>query len=138
MDKKRYTILIVDDEQSITDLMSDYLEEEGYVTITTQNPLEALTYVENGDARIVITDIKMPEMSGIELLENIKKVNGLVQVIIMTGYGSLENTVRCLEQGANDYLLKPFKNLEEVKSVIDMTIEKISRWEKVIKNLYSK
>jgi DNA-binding NtrC family response regulator len=138
MNLEKYKILIVDDDDSILSLMSDYLLQEGYSVKTTNNPLEALKVVEDGSAKIILTDIKMPEMNGIDLLEKVKKINGLVQVIIMTGYGSLENTVRCLEQGANDYLLKPFKNLTEVKNVLDLTIEKLARWEKVITNIYAK
>ena len=137
MKLSKYKILIVDDEDTILELLSDYLTESGFSVETINNPVEALKIVEKGVIKIVLTDIKMPEMSGIELLENIKRINGLVQVVIMTGYGSLENTVRCLEQGANDYLLKPFNNMDEVKSVINKTIEKLDRWENVLKDIYS-
>ncbi|MFC1856028.1 response regulator [Thermodesulfobacteriota bacterium] len=138
MEKSKYPILIVDDEESITELLSDYLEQEGFSVQSTNNPLEALTIVENENIKIILTDIKMPELSGIELLEKVKKINGLIQVIIMTGYGTLENTVQCLEQGANDYLLKPFKNLLEIKNIIGLTMDKLTRWEAVIKDIYVK
>jgi two-component system NtrC family response regulator len=138
MNIKKYKILIVDDEPSITDLLGDYLSQEGYTAQTTTSPLEALEIAEEGEVKIMLTDIKMPDMSGIELLEKVKQINGLIQVIIMTGYGSLENTVKCLEQGANDYMLKPFKNLTEVKDIIDLTINKLHRWEKVISDIYNK
>ena len=138
MDLKKYKILIVDDEESILGLISDFLKQEGYDVETTSDPLKALKIIEEGEIKIALTDIKMPVMDGVELLENIKRINGLVQVIIMTGYGSLENTVKCLEKGANDYLLKPFENMNEVKTIIDMTIEKLIRWENVITDIYSK
>jgi DNA-binding NtrC family response regulator len=138
MDIKKYKILIVDDEDSILDLLKDFFTQEGYNVETTNDPLKALKIVEEGETKIALTDIKMPVMDGIELLENIKRINGLVQVIIMTGYGSLENTVRCLEKGANDYLLKPFENMNEIKNIIDLTIDKLTRWEKVITDIYSK
>ena len=136
MDVKKYKMLIVDDEATIIELLGDYFEQEGFSVVTTVDPFEALKIVEDGGIKIVLTDIKMPKMTGIELLEKIKEINGLVQVIIMTGYGSLENTVKCLEQGANDYLLKPFKSMDEIKEIVNMTINKIFRWEKVIKDIY--
>lgn len=138
MQISKYKILIVDDEETILELLEDFLSQEGFNVQTTNNPLLALEIVESGGIKIVLTDIKMPEMDGIKLLEEIKKINGLVQVIIMTGYGALDNTVRCLEQGANDYILKPFKNMNEIKDIIDITIQKLIRWENVIKDLYRK
>jgi len=136
MDIKKYKLLIVDDESTIIELLGDYFDQLGFSVETTDNPLNALKIVENGGIKIVLTDIKMPKMNGIELLEKIKEVNGLVQVIIMTGYGSLENTVKCLEQGANDYILKPFKDMDEIRNIVQLTIDKIARWESAITNIY--
>lgn len=138
MDLKKYKLLVVDDEKSIIDLLKDYFEMEGFSVQTTDSPLEALKIIEEGEIKVVLTDIKMPKMNGIELLQRTKKINGLIQVIIMTGYGSLENTVKCLEEGANDYLLKPFKSMDAVKDIVTITIEKLARWEKVIKSIYVK
>ena len=138
MELKKYKILIVDDEETILELISDYLTQEGFSVETTTDPLDALEKVENGKVKIILTDIKMPKMDGITLLENIKKINGLVQVIIMTGYACLDNTVKCLEEGANDYLIKPFKNLAEVKEIVTLTVNKLNRWEKVVKDIYTR
>ena len=138
MNSRKYKLLIVDDEKTILELLSDFFKKFGYDVTVTDDPFKAVKIIENGDANIVLTDIKMPKMSGIELLKKIKVINGLVQVIIMTGYGSLENTVECLEMGANDYLLKPFKNMDEVRDIVDMTAKKLTRWENVISDIYVK
>ncbi len=138
MELNKFKILIVDDEETILELMHDYLSQEGYNVQTTSDPLEAIEIITGGNIHIVLSDIKMPRMNGDELLEKIKAINGLVQVIIMTGFASLDNTVRCLESGANDYLLKPFKDMKEVKDIINLTINKLSRWQQVVKDIYVK
>ena len=104
MDKK---ILVVDDEEIIRESITFILQKEGYQVSGAVNGAEAYDMVMNEPFDLVITDIEMPEMKGIELLEKIVKLDSRIAVMIITAYGSLETANRALRAGAGDYLLKP-------------------------------
>ncbi|KAB2909246.1 MAG: sigma-54 dependent transcriptional regulator [Ignavibacteriales bacterium] len=104
MDKK---ILVVDDEEIIRESITFILQKEGYQVSGAVNGAEAYDMVMNEPFDLVITDIEMPEMKGIELLEKIVKLDSRIAVMIITAYGSLETAIRALRAGAGDYLLKP-------------------------------
>lgn len=126
-------VLIVDDEVEINNTLTRFLElEDRYSIDSVTDPFEALEKVKREKIHILLSDIMMPGMSGIELLEQVKMVDGLTQVIMMTAYSTIDKVVDCLEKGANDYILKPFDDLEEVKKVIDITAEKLSRWKQAL------
>lgn len=130
--KQKYKILIVDDEEEIAITLKKHLEIEGYTVDVVQNGAAAFEKIKNGKYHIVLTDIVMPEMDGIELLKEIKGYDALTQVIMMTGYSTMDKTLSCLESGANDYILKPFKSVEEVVQIIDYSIKKLERWRESI------
>ena len=128
----KINLLIVDDEIEICNTLKRYLElEPDYRIDVYTNPLDALEKIKKGSVQIVLTDIMMPEMNGIDLLREIKKADGLVQVIMMTAFSSVDKVIACLEAGAADYIMKPFEDLEEVKELIDQTIKKLTRWRKL-------
>ncbi|SPD72707.1 Acetoacetate metabolism regulatory protein AtoC [uncultured Desulfobacterium sp.] len=102
------SILIVDDEAEIRSAMSHALRRCGYSVESAASGLEALEKIKNEYFGLVITDVKMPEMSGIEVLSNIKKISDDIQVIIITGYGTIDNAVEAMREGASDYITKPF------------------------------
>jgi YesN/AraC family two-component response regulator len=77
---------------------------------------------------IILSDIVMPEMNGLELLTHIKEYDPLAQVIMMTGYSTMETTMLSLEKGASDYILKPFKDSQDVIKIVKMSEEKLNRW----------
>ena len=104
------TVLIVDDEKNYPPILSAVLEEEGFETLTANSGREALEIVQNADVDIVLTDMKMPAMDGIELLERIKKKDPDLPVIMMTAHGTVEKAVEAMQKGAYSYLLKPFDN----------------------------
>ena len=104
------TILIVDDEKNYPLILSAVLEEEGFETLTANSGKEALEKLSNSDVDLVLTDMKMPSMDGIELLERIKKINFELPVIMMTAYGTVEKAVEAMQKGAYNYILKPFDN----------------------------
>lgn len=104
------TILIVDDEKNYPLILSAILEEEGYETLTANSGQEALEKLNHSDVDLVLTDMKMPSMDGIELLERIKKINFELPVIMMTAYGTVEKAVEAMQKGAYNYILKPFDN----------------------------
>lgn len=109
-------VLIVDDEQQMRLAIGETLRRAGYSTSEAPTPLEGLTLFNNTEYDLVISDIRMPEMSGIELLARLKSQNPNVPVIMVTAYGTIEDAVETMKRGAEDYLLKPFSPdyLEEV------------------------
>jgi two-component system NtrC family response regulator len=103
-------ILIVDDEKNYTMIIGEILQEEGYTSFTASSGMEALDILNNEIIDLIITDVKMPGMSGIQLLEKIKEINPDLPVIIMTAYGSVEKAVDAMHRGAYTFILKPFEN----------------------------
>ncbi len=104
------TILIVDDEKNYPTIIGELLSEEGYSTLTASSGMEALDILNTKLVDLVLTDVKMPGMSGIQLLENIKEIIPDTPVIIMTAYGSVEKAVEAMHKGAYTFILKPFEN----------------------------
>ncbi|PID56949.1 MAG: Fis family transcriptional regulator [Ignavibacteriae bacterium] len=100
-------ILIADDEKGIRDSLKMILDEEGYETTAVENGDEALALIERNEYHLVISDIKMPGLNGIQLLEKGSKISPDTYFIIMTAYASVETAVEALRNGAYDYLLKP-------------------------------
>lgn len=111
------TILIVDDEKNYLVVLSSFLSGEGYEPITADNAQQALDIVENTDLDLVLTDMKMPSMDGIELLRRIKEKSPDLPVVMMTAYGTVEKAVEAMQLGAFNFVLKPFQN-ETLKQII--------------------
>ncbi len=101
-------ILIVDDERTIRDSLNVVLKEEGYGTAVASTGKEALRHAEEQSFDLIITDLKMPEMDGMELLRKCRKMCPQTFIIIITAHGSLESAIEALRIGAYDYILKPF------------------------------
>ena len=107
-------ILVVDDEVSIREMIKKGLSQMGEFNVeTAQNGVEAIEKIEKEIFDLVLTDLKMPEMDGLELLKNIKGTRPEVMVILMTAYGSIETAVEAMKMGANDYITKPI-NFEDL------------------------
>ncbi len=129
----KLTILIVDDEIEIIKTLTRFLEiDDRFIIKSTTDPIEALNIVKKEKVHVLLTDIMMPEMDGIDLLTQVKSVDGLTQVIMMTAFSTVSKVVTCLGRGANDYILKPFDNLEDVQKIIDISATKIERWTRVL------
>lgn len=117
-------ILAVDDEPDMLKLLSMIIREKTpYETVTTNNPLEALELTKQGGFDLVIADLKMPGLDGIELLEAIKRVDEDIPVIIITAYGTVESAVESMHKGGFDFITKPFK-----KEQILYTIDRALKW----------
>jgi len=104
------TVLIVDDEKNYLVVLGAFLAEQGYETITADNAEQALEIVKSTDLDLVVTDMKMSPMDGIELLRHIKAVYPDLPVIMMTAYGTVEKAVEAMQLGAFNFILKPFQN----------------------------
>jgi DNA-binding NtrC family response regulator len=110
--KNTITILIVDDEAMIRNLLEKILSKEGYKILMAKDGQEALDILSNSKVEIVISDMKMPRMNGLELLKHIKKDRPEIGVVIMTGYGDTYTVKDALLLGADEYITKPFKSYE--------------------------
>ncbi len=118
-----FPILFVDDDLQILDVVSAYLARYGYTVDTENSGLAALERIEQNDYAIVFTDLIMPEISGLDLLKAAKKVNPVTEVVIVTGYGTIESAIEALKLGGYDYLQKPI-NFERLRILIERIIEK--------------
>ncbi len=116
------TILIVDDEKNYLVILEALLAPDGYEIITEDNALNALRLIRETDLDLIISDMKMPGMSGMELLEEAKRIDPELPVIIMTAYGTIEMAVEAMKKKAYDYITKPFRN-EELKLTIRKALE---------------
>jgi response regulator RpfG family c-di-GMP phosphodiesterase len=120
---ERPRVLVVDDEKFIRDILADFLGMEGYAVRTAEDGAAALTELRAASYDIVISDLKMPRMGGIELLAQITTTAPNALTVIMTGFGTVETAIDAMKRGAYDYILKPFK-VEEVIHVVARGIEK--------------
>ncbi len=124
------TILIVDDEEEILEGLRRRFELEDIQVETCNSSIKALELSKKHKYKIVITDIKMPEMNGIDFLKEIKQINPLCNVIMMTGYSNMTFVVECLSAGACDYFTKPFEDLDTLIDSVKHTIDRVRRWKK--------
>ncbi|EGJ49319.1 sigma-54 dependent transcriptional regulator [Desulfocurvibacter africanus] len=111
------TILVIDDEQNYLLVLSTLLEDQGYNVTAIPDPETALAYLEESEVDVVITDMKMPKLSGQHVLEHVRRNYPQVPVLIMTAFGSIEAAVEAMRVGAFDYISKPFSNDELLLSV---------------------
>ena len=119
---KDYSILITDDEQSQRDILSGYLKKKGFKVFSAASGKEAIKIVNENAVDIILSDYKMPELTGLELITKIKEINPEISFVIITAYGTVETAVDAMKQGAFDYISKPV-NLDELDLLIDKIIE---------------
>ncbi|NTV15545.1 MAG: sigma-54-dependent Fis family transcriptional regulator [Desulfobulbaceae bacterium] len=121
--KNKGTILIVDDELSMREFLSILLEKNGYRALTAANGKDALHLLGEEQIDLIISDIRMPAMNGLDLLAAAKKIDSNLPVVMITAYASPEDAVNAMKNGAYDYITKPFK-LDEIKNVISGAISR--------------
>ena len=127
------SILVVDDDENIRMVLRQSLEKAGYHVSTAKNAEEALNTLQRSFFNVVITDIMMAEMSGVELLMQIKEMNSLMQIYIMTAHSTLPHVIQCMKGGAYDYFEKPLQ-LKDVMTSLNEASRRAARW----KELYGK
>ncbi|HON88472.1 MAG TPA: sigma-54 dependent transcriptional regulator [Spirochaetia bacterium] len=119
----KYTILIADDEKNIRNGIAEYLEAEGYETLTAEDGKEAISIINKGSVDLVITDLKMPNVNGMEVLNYVVSHFPTMPVIILTGHGTVEDAVQAMRIGAFDFISKPL-NLEHLVMLIQRALER--------------
>ncbi len=111
-------ILVVDDEEQMRDLLAKVLERNGYQVTVMSNGGSALAFLEDEPVDLVLTDVRMPGIDGMEALRSIKELRPETVVIIMTGFGSIDQAVQAVKDGAYDYINKPF-DLDELRALVN-------------------
>jgi len=129
--KKPASLLIVEDEEKMRELLQKILTTEGYRVRTASNGSEALAMIEETPFDIVLSDVKMPGLNGIELLKAVKKISADTYVVIMTAFGTIDSAVEAMKQGAFDYVSKPFK-MDEIRILMNKIMEEKALREEVI------
>jgi two-component system NtrC family response regulator len=115
-------ILVVDDDENLRWVMQTQLEQMGYRTATAANGTEALAFLEKETPALVLTDLRMPGISGMDLLERVRQDYGEVPVVLMTAFGSIQSAVQAMRAGAYDYLTKPI-DYDELGLVVGRALE---------------
>ncbi len=117
------SILVVDDEQSMREFLSIMLSKEGYSVEAVGNAQDCLKYMNQEIVDLVISDIKMPGMDGLQLLDEIRRISPDTLVLMMTAFGSTDTAVEAMKKGAVDYVVKPFK-VDEIKIIIRNALDR--------------
>jgi signal transduction histidine kinase len=124
MKKRKHSIVVIDDEESMRDSCRMILEKDGFLTETAENGNSGLIKVEKIRPDLVLIDLKMPGISGLEVLEKIKKIDSNIIPIVITGYATIESAVEAMKRGAYDFLPKPFTP-QELRLIIKRGLERI-------------
>lgn len=132
-------ILVVDDEASMCQFMQIMLAKEGYEVSASQSGKEALARLQQKPYDLVIADLMMPEMSGLELLSQVKKIDPALNFIVITAFASVDSAIEALKSGASDYVIKPFK-VDEIKIAVEKSLEqkRLSRENQTLKRQLKK
>lgn len=123
MEKKDFKILVVDDDEIARDVVGLSLQREGYNAISAYDGLSAMQILDLEDMDLVITDLRMPGASGMDVLKHAVKNNPDTAVVILTAYGTLDTAIEAIKEGAYDYLTKPF-NIQEILILAERAYER--------------
>ncbi len=128
--EKQPEIIVIDDEASIVKLVLSILKKGGFSADFSTDSLKGLDLIKKKNYQIVILDLCMPKESGLVILSKIKKINPLIQVIIITGYSSEFSLKACLKAGADEFICKPFE-IDDILGAVNRSIKKIENFEKI-------
>ena len=132
---KEYNILIIDDEQTQREVLTGYLKKKGYHILSADSGDEGIKLIKQNTVDIVLSDFKMPDKTGLEVLEEVKNINPEISFVIITAYSTVEDAVKAMRLGAYDYISKPV-DLDELDLMIEKIIEN-RNLKSEIKNLKS-
>ncbi len=125
------TILIVEDDELMRSFLNQILTEEGYKITTAGDGKEGLAKILAGDFDLVISDLRLPKLSGLELLRQVRQEKPEIHWIIITAFGSINNAVEAIKAGASDYLTKPFREPEELRHVIRRVLKEAETQQRI-------
>jgi len=120
--EKNYKVLVVDDDLEMCGMLFDVLKEEGFSVITTGDSLEAAKILKKEEFDVIVTDLKMKGLKGLDLLEEANKVAPMTPVIIITAFGTIESAIKAIKMGAYDYITKPFQ-MDEIVLTVKKALE---------------
>lgn len=136
-DVSKASILVVDDEEEIRLMLQRYFSALGYSIETAENGIDALNKMCDTKFDIVITDIIMPVMDGVQLLKNIKDKYPMVRVICITGYLTLTHMLNTMKYGADTCVFKPLLDLNELVEAVEDAVKNLNKWQLKLKELGS-
>ncbi|MFQ5480093.1 MAG: sigma-54-dependent transcriptional regulator [Thermodesulfobacteriota bacterium] len=126
--KRTLRVLIVDDDSNLRELLEEGVQDWGYDVGTAGSGEEAMQCLATDNYNVVVCDLKMPGMGGLKLLSAIKAFDSMIQVIIITGYATLDTAVKAMEAGAYEYLTKPFR-LDELMVIMKKISKRVNEGE---------
>ena len=134
--KRDIKILVVDDQQQVADAVVEIMSRAGYSATAAYGGMEAVKRFQEGDYQLVITDLKMPEVNGMDLLKTIKGIDAKVPVIVVTGYGTVKKAVEAIKIGAYDFIEKPVDR-DKLELIVKRALERydLSKQLRVFKGL---
>lgn len=121
-------LLVVDDEQAIRDMLSRHFRFHGHHVALAENGVTALAYMENNPVDIMITDIMMPVMDGIELTARVREDYPFVRILVVSGYVTLDNALCCLRHGADGIFAKPLEDMGALERAVERSGEILQEW----------
>lgn len=128
-------LLIVDDEADIRKNLCSYFKLKGFEVDAAENGVAALDILAVKHIDIIISDVKMPGMDGVELLREVRKQYPMIRVIMITGYVTLENALSCMRHGADTCIFKPFQDLNELTDAVNASAKSLDMWQKKLREL---
>ncbi len=129
-------ILIAEDDIGLRKGLEEMMKEENYEVVAVDDGKKVLDEIKNKDFDVLLTDLVMPELGGMELLTEVKRIRPEMKVIIITAFATIDSAVEAIKKGASDYIEKPFK-INEVQNTVRKVLEE-SKFEKESKNLVGK
>ena len=124
MSDRQHTILLADDDGAVLEVLQEYLLLQEFKVLVSENGREALRELKNEKVDLVLTDMYMPEMTGMDLIERVRRYDQQVPIILLTGYSTVELTIDALRAGATNFIVKPF-NLDELYKIIQTTLRRV-------------
>ena len=128
-------LLIVDDEAEIRDMLSRHFRYLGFQVDTACDGIEAMQKLARTRTEVVISDIVVPRMDGVELLRTARRQYPMIRFIMITGYVTMENALACMRHGADTCVFKPIEDLVELEEAVEFAVVWLKRWQKKLKML---
>ncbi len=128
-------LLIVDDEPEICEMLSRHFRYLGFHVETASDGIEALEKLAKARTEVIISDIVMPQMDGVELLRTIRQQYPMIHTIMITGYVTLENALACMRHGADTCVFKPIEDLTELEEAVEFAVGRLKRWHEKLRML---